>query len=68
VQPRIALRGTLVAGVGFGGGGAVGLRVTPLSRLTFLVDVGAEKLQVNEPARFRSVVVMASAGVGVNLF
>ncbi|WNG19410.1 tol-pal system YbgF family protein [Cystobacter fuscus] len=67
IQPRIALRGTLVTGVGVGGGGTVGVRVTPLSRLTFLVDVGVEKLAVSAPERFRSIILAASAGVGVPL-
>jgi hypothetical protein len=67
VQPRIALRGTLVTGVGVGGGGTVGVRVTPLSRLTFLVDVGIEKLAVSAPERFRDIILAASAGVGVPL-
>jgi hypothetical protein len=67
IQPRIALRGTLVTGVGAGGGGTVGVRVTPLSRLTFLADVGIEKLAVSAPERFRSVILTASAGVGVPL-
>ncbi|EPX62763.1 hypothetical protein D187_008951 [Cystobacter fuscus DSM 2262] len=67
IQPRIALRGTLVTGVGVGGGGTVGVRVTPWSQLTFLVDVGVEKLAVSAPERFRSVLLTASAGVGVPL-
>jgi hypothetical protein len=66
VQPRLGLRGTVVPGQpSYGGGAVVGLRLRPVSRLTFLVDVGAEYFAV--PNGFRSFVLTSSAGVGFDL-
>ena len=66
VQPRVALRITQVLGAGLGGGGVVGLRLTPTPRLTFLVDVGFEFFQV-DPARYEPRVLTVSVGLGFNL-
>ncbi|ATB31042.1 tetratricopeptide repeat protein [Melittangium boletus] len=68
LQPRVALRGTGVRGVGVGGGAVVGLRLTPVSRFTLLADVGAERFRIPEGAPYRALVVTASVGVGFNLF
>jgi tetratricopeptide (TPR) repeat protein len=66
LQPRLGLRGTAVPGLSsYGGGAVVGLRIHPASRLTFLVDVGAEYLSV--PNGYRSFVLTSSAGVGFDL-
>lgn len=67
LKPRVALRGTAIPGIsGYGGGAVAGLRFTA-DRLTFLVDVGAEYLAIDEP-NYRNFVLSGSAGVGFNLF
>ncbi|WPB75565.1 hypothetical protein KYC5002_42050 [Archangium violaceum] len=68
IQPRVALRGTGVAGVGVGGGAAVGARLTPLPWFTWMVDVGIEKYSVRDAALYRDVTLVASTGLGINLF
>jgi tetratricopeptide (TPR) repeat protein len=66
VQPHLALRGTFVPGQpSYGGGAVVGLRLHPASRLTLLVDVGAEYFAV--PNGYRAFVLTSSAGVGFDL-
>lgn len=68
VQPRLALRGTAVPGAqAYGGGGVAGLRLKPTERFTFLVDMGAEYLKVQDPSEYRSFVLSGSAGVGFDL-
>ncbi|WP_224245108.1 hypothetical protein [Hyalangium gracile] len=68
VQPRLALRGTAVPGASAYGGGAVaGLRLAPASRITLLLDVGAEYLKVEDSNQYRSFVLTSSAGVGFDL-
>ncbi len=67
VQPRIAVRGTSVVGVGGGLGGSVGARLTLVPQLTVLADFGAERFFV-DPKRYQEVVLVGSAGVGFNLF
>jgi hypothetical protein len=68
VQPRVALRGTAVPGAqAYGGGAVAGLRLKPTDRLTFLVDVGAEYLKVQDSSQYRSFVLSSSAGVGFDL-
>lgn len=67
-QPRVALRGTGVAGVGVGGGAVVGARLTPLPWFTWMVDVGIEKYSVRDAALYRDVTLVASTGLGINLF
>lgn len=68
MQPRLALRGTAVPGAqAYGGGGVVGLRLKPMERFTFLVDVGAEYLKVQDPSEYRSFVLSGSAGVGFDV-
>jgi tetratricopeptide (TPR) repeat protein len=67
-QPRVALRGTGVVGVGVGGGAAVGARLTPLPWFTWLVDVGIEKYSVSDGTRYQDVTLVASTGLGFNLF
>jgi hypothetical protein len=68
VQPRVALRGTAVPGAqAYGGGAVAGLRLKPVDRLTFLVDVGAEYLKVQDSSKYRSFVLSSSAGVGFDL-
>ncbi|WP_309890532.1 hypothetical protein [Archangium sp.] len=67
-QPRVALRGTNVLGVGLGGGGAVGARLTLLPQLTLMADLGFEGFNVSDKQRYRGAVLVASAGVGFNLF
>jgi tetratricopeptide (TPR) repeat protein len=67
VSPRIALRGTAIPSVSsYGGGAAVGLRLRPTSRLTFLVDVGAEYFSTREG--YRPLTLTTSAGLGFDLF
>ncbi len=68
LQPRVALRGTGVRSVGVGGGGVVGLRLTPGRRFTVLADVGAERFRIAEGANYRNLALTASVGVGFNLF
>ncbi|WP_257452164.1 tetratricopeptide repeat protein [Archangium lipolyticum] len=68
LQPRLALRGTGVMGVGVGGGGAVGVRLTPVPLFTLMADVGVEGFKVSDASLYRGVVLVASAGVGFNLF
>jgi hypothetical protein len=66
LRPRIGLRGTAIPGVkAFGGGAVVGLRIRPASRLSFLVDVGAEYFSA--PAQYRALALTGSAGVGFDL-
>ncbi|AKJ00621.1 hypothetical protein ATI61_12022 [Archangium gephyra] len=67
-QPRVALRGTGVVGVGVGGGAVVGARLTLLPWFTWLVDVGIEKYIVSDQTRYRDVTLVASTGLGFNLF
>ncbi len=67
-QPRLALRGTGIMGVGVGGGGAVGVRLTPVPVLTLMADFGAEGFKVSDTSLYRRAVLVASAGVGFNLF
>ncbi|MDY7230438.1 hypothetical protein [Hyalangium rubrum] len=68
VQPRLALRGTAVPGASAYGGGAVaGLRLSASNRLTFLVDVGAEYLAVEDKNQYRGFLLTTSAGVGFDL-
>ncbi len=68
VQPRLALRATAVPGASAYGGGAVaGLRLAASRRLTFLLDVGAEYLSVDDKNLYRSFVLTSSAGVGFDL-
>jgi hypothetical protein len=67
-QPRVALRGTHVVGVGLGGGGVVGARLTLLPQLTLMADVGFEGFNVDAAGSYRSTVLVASTGVGFNLF
>ncbi|MFY0525742.1 tetratricopeptide repeat protein [Archangium gephyra] len=69
-QPRVGLRGTGVLGVGVGGGAVVGVRLTPLPWFTWLLDVGIEKyrVRVSDQDRFRDVTLVASTGLGFNLF
>jgi tetratricopeptide (TPR) repeat protein len=67
VRPRFALRGTAIPGLsGYGGGAVAGVRLTPVQRLTFLVDVGAEYLKV--PQAYRGFAVTSSVGLGFELF
>jgi len=67
VQPRLGLRGTFVPGQpSYGGGAVVGLRLRPVSRLTLLVDVGAEYFSA--PSGYRPFVLTSSAGIGFDLF
>ncbi|QRN95812.1 hypothetical protein JRI60_43340 [Archangium violaceum] len=68
LQPRLALRGTGVMGVGVGGGGVVGVRLTPVPLFTLMADVGVEGFKVSDASLYRGVVLVASAGVGFNLF
>lgn len=66
VRPRLALRGTAVPGLSsYGGGAVVGLRLLPTSRLTFLVDVGAEYFSAREG--YRPLALTTSAGLGFDL-
>jgi hypothetical protein len=66
VRPRLGLRGTAIPGVdAYGGGAVVGLRIRPASRLSFLVDVGAEYFSA--PAQYRPLALTGSAGVGFDL-
>ncbi len=68
VQPRLALRATAVPGASAYGGGAVaGLRMAATDQLTFLLDVGAEYLSVNNTNKYNSFVLTSSAGVGFDL-
>ncbi|WP_224364556.1 hypothetical protein [Hyalangium versicolor] len=68
VRPRLALRGTAVPGAhAYGGGAVAGLRLSPMKRLTFLVDVGAEYLKVQDSSKYRSFVLSGSAGAGFDL-
>lgn len=68
VQPRLALRGTAVPGASAYGGGAVaGLRLAATNRLTFLLDVGAEYLTVQDKNLYRTFALTSSAGVGFDL-
>lgn len=67
LQPRVALRGTLVRSVGAGGGALVGVRYTPLRRLTLLADAGVEGFWIRT-GNFHPLVVTASVGMGINLF
>jgi tetratricopeptide (TPR) repeat protein len=66
LRPRLGLRGTAIPGVdAYGGGAVVGLRIHPASRLSFLVDVGAEYFSA--PAQYRALALTGSAGVGFDL-
>ena len=66
LRPRLGLRGTAIPGVdAYGGGAVVGLRVHPASRLSFLVDVGAEYFSA--PEQYRALALTGSAGVGFDL-
>ena len=67
-QSRVALRATGVRTVGFGAGGVVGARMTPLHALTFLVDVGFEHFFLpSDQRQYRDFVLTTTAGVGFNL-
>ena len=76
-QPRVAVRGMLVPGIKvpgstepvarFGFVGAVGGRLALSSRVTVLADVGYGWL-FGMPAKYNNHVVVASAGLGFNLF
>jgi hypothetical protein len=76
-QPRVSVRGLLVPGIEvpesaepvarFGFAGAVGGRLALSSRVTVLADVGYGWL-FGMPAKYNNHVVVASAGVGFNLF
>lgn len=66
VRPRLGLRGTaLPSASSYGGGAVAGLRIHPVSRLAFLVDVGAEYFSA--PAPYRALALTGSAGVGFEL-
>jgi hypothetical protein len=66
-RPHVALRGTAVPGLSaYGGGPVVGARFALGTRLTGLVDVGAEFFRVSE-AGYRSFALTASAGFGFDL-
>lgn len=66
-RPHVALRGTAVPGLSaYGGGPVVGARFALGTRLTGLVDVGAEVFKVSE-AGYRSFALTASAGFGFDL-
>lgn len=68
VQPRLALRGTAVPGASAYGGGAVaGVRLAASDRLTFLLDLGAEYLSVEDTNAYRTFVLTSTAGVGFDL-
>jgi hypothetical protein len=68
VQPRLAVRGTAVPGASAYGGGAVaGVRLAASDRLTFLLDLGAEYLAVEDSNAYRSFVLTSTAGVGFDL-
>jgi hypothetical protein len=67
-QPRLALRATGVIGVGLGGGGAVGVRLTPFAPVTLMADLGVEGFLVDDPQLYRQAVVVGSVGMGFNLF
>jgi hypothetical protein len=68
VQPRLALRGTAVPGASAYGGGAVaGVRLAASNRLTFLLDLGAEYLAVEDTNAYRTFVLTSTAGVGFDL-
>jgi hypothetical protein len=68
VQPRLALRGTAVPGASAYGGGAVaGVRLAASDRLTFLLDLGAEYLAVEDTNAYRTFVLTSTAGVGFDL-
>jgi len=68
VQPRLAVRGTAVpAASAYGGGAVAGLRLTASDRLTFLLDVGAEYLAVEDTNTYRTFVLTSTAGVGFDL-
>ncbi len=68
VQPRLAVRGTAVPGASAYGGGAVaGVRLAATDRLTFLLDLGAEYLSVEDTNAYRTFVLTSSAGVGFDL-
>jgi hypothetical protein len=66
LRPRVGLRGTAVPGASsFGGGAVVGLRIRAASRLTFLVDVGAELFSA--PRHYRAFALTGSAGISFNV-
>ncbi|HVG63985.1 MAG TPA: hypothetical protein VNA24_35810 [Hyalangium sp.] len=66
LRPRLGLRGTAIPGAkAYGGGAVAGLRIHPASRLSFLVDVGAEYFSA--PAQYRALALTGSAGVGFDL-
>jgi hypothetical protein len=68
VQPRLAVRGTAVPGASAYGGGAVaGVRLAASERLTFLLDLGAEYLAVEDTNAYRTFVLTSTAGVGFDL-
>jgi hypothetical protein len=68
VQPRLAVRGTAVPGASAYGGGAVaGVRLAASERLTFLLDLGAEYLAVEDTHAYRTFVLTSTAGVGFDL-
>jgi hypothetical protein len=68
LRPRFGLRGTAFPGASAYGGGAVaGLRLSATRRLTFLLDVGAEYLAVEDKTRYRTFFLSSSAGVGFDL-
>ncbi len=68
VQPRLAVRGTAVPGASAYGGGAVaGVRLAASERLTFLLDLGAEYLAVEDTNAYRTFVLTSTAGVGIDL-
>jgi hypothetical protein len=68
VQPRLALRGTAVPGASaYGGGALAGVRLAASNRLTFLLDLGAEYLSVEDTNAYRTFVLTSTAGVGFDL-
>jgi hypothetical protein len=66
-RPHVALRGTAIPGLSaYGGGPVVGARFALGTRLTALVDVGAELFKVSE-AGYRSFALTTSVGLGFDL-
>lgn len=67
-RAHVALRGTAIPGLSaYGGGPVVGARIALGTRLTALVDVGAEVFSGGSDESYRNFALTASAGIGFDL-